>query len=82
MSVSTLLGTPAAQGLFHRAIVQSGPPYTSTAEKAWARTEQVAAHLGVPVTRAALERVPAERPGPRRRQRSVRWWRPMTIRHC
>ena len=55
MSVSTLLGTPAAQGLFHRAIVQSGPPYTSTAEKAWARTEQVAAHLGVPVTRAALE---------------------------
>ena len=60
MSVSTLLGTPAAQGLFHRAIVQSGPPYTSTAEKAWARTEQVAAHLGVPVTRAALEKVPAE----------------------
>jgi len=58
MCVSTLLATPAAHGLFHRAIVQSGPPYTSTAEKSWARTEQVAAFLDVPLTRAALEQVP------------------------
>lgn len=58
MSVSALLGTPAARGLFHRAIVQSGPPYTYTAERAAERAEQVAAHLGVPLNRAALERVP------------------------
>ena len=34
MSVSALLGAPAARGLFHRAIVESGPPYTYTAERA------------------------------------------------
>ena len=59
MSVSALLATPAARGLFQRAIVQSGPPYTYTAERASARAEQVAAHLGVPLTREALEQVPA-----------------------
>ncbi len=59
MSVSALLATPAARGLFQRAIVQSGPPYTYTAERASARTEQVAAHLGVRLTREALEEVPA-----------------------
>ncbi len=57
MSVSALLGVPAARGLFHRAIVESGPPYTYSAERASDRLEQVAAHLGVPVTREALEQV-------------------------
>ena len=82
MSVSALLGAPAAQGLFHRAIVESGPPYTYTAERASARAEQVAAHLGVPLTRAALEQVPADdlvRAGSRVRMRR---WRPTTTRRC
>jgi para-nitrobenzyl esterase len=60
MSVSTLLAVPAARGLFHRAIVESGPPYTSTVEEASARAEQVAGRLGVPLTREALEQVPVE----------------------
>jgi para-nitrobenzyl esterase len=60
MSVSALLAVPAARGLFHRAIVESGPPYSYTAEEAAGRAEAVAAHLGVPLTRAALERVPAD----------------------
>jgi len=60
MSVSTLLAVPAARGLFHRAVVQSGPPYTYTADKASSRAEELAEHLGVPMTREALERVPAD----------------------
>lgn len=60
MSVASLLGAPAAQGLFHRAIVESGPPYTYSAERAATRSEQLAAHLGVPMTRQSLERVPAD----------------------
>jgi para-nitrobenzyl esterase len=60
MSVSALLAVPAARGLFHRAIVESGPPYTHTVDSASALAERVAVHLGVPLTRATLERVPAE----------------------
>ena len=59
MSVSTLLGVSAARGLFHRAIVQSGPPFTHTADEAAARAELLAEKLGVPLTRRALEQVPA-----------------------
>jgi para-nitrobenzyl esterase len=60
MSVASLLAAPAAQGLFHRAIVESGPPYTYSAEQASKRAEQLAAHIGVPMTRQSLERVPAD----------------------
>ena len=60
MSVAALLGVPAARGLFHRAIVESGPPYVSSADEASKRAEELAALLGVPMTRAALERVPAD----------------------
>ncbi len=60
MSVSALLGVPAAKGLFHRAIIQSGPPYTRSAERASALAEKVAAHLGVPLTRTSLECVPVD----------------------
>jgi para-nitrobenzyl esterase len=59
MSVASLLGAPVAQGLFHRAIVESGPPYTYSAEQACKRAEQLAAHIGVPMTRQSLEGVPA-----------------------
>jgi para-nitrobenzyl esterase len=58
MSVSTMLAVGSAKGLFHRAVVQSGPPYTYSAEAAIKRTEQLAVHLGVPLTRDALEQVP------------------------
>lgn len=57
MSVSTLLGVPEARGLFHRAIVESGPPYTHDADQAAARAEGLAALLGVPMTRAGMEGV-------------------------
>ncbi len=60
MSISTLLGVPAACGLFRRAIVESGPPYTLSAEQAVGRAEELAAHLGVGMSRGALERVPAD----------------------
>ncbi|HEX3980362.1 MAG TPA: carboxylesterase family protein [Acidimicrobiales bacterium] len=60
MSVSSLLAVPAARGLFHRAIVESGPPYAYPPERAVAVAEQLADHLGVPLTRAALEQVPAD----------------------
>ena len=58
MSVSALLGMPAARGLYHRAIVESGPPFTHTADQAARRAEVVAERLGVPLTRQALEQVP------------------------
>jgi para-nitrobenzyl esterase len=59
MSVSALLGVTAARGLFHRAIVESGPPFTHTAEEAAGRAEDLAEKLGVPMTRHALEHVQA-----------------------
>jgi para-nitrobenzyl esterase len=59
MSVSALLGVTAARGLFHRAIVESGPPFTHTADEAAGRAEDLAEKLGVPPTRQALEQVPA-----------------------
>ena len=61
MSVSTLLAAPEAAGLFHRAIVESGPAYTCSADVAADRAERLAAHLDVPCTREALTAVPAER---------------------
>jgi len=60
MSVATLLAVPAAAGLFHRAIVESGPPYTCSVGVAADRAERLAAHLGVPCTREGLLGVPAE----------------------
>ena len=60
MSVSTLLATPAATGLFHKAIVESGPPFTCTPAIAADRAERLADQLGVACTRAALSAVPVE----------------------
>ncbi len=60
MSVASLLGVDAARGLFHKAIVQSGPPYTASIDDAAALTEKLSAHLGVPLTRAELGQVTAE----------------------
>jgi para-nitrobenzyl esterase len=57
MSVSTLLSVPAAAGLFHRAIVESGPPHTCTGEVAADRAERLAELLGVACTREGLSSV-------------------------
>jgi para-nitrobenzyl esterase len=59
---STLLGTPAAKGLFHRAAVQSGSTLRlveeADAEKA---ADQLLKKLGIPRTRIAdIQRVPWE----------------------
>ena len=60
MSVSCLLAVPDAVGLFHRAVIESGPPYTCSAEVAADRAERLAAHLGVPCTREGFASVPAD----------------------
>jgi para-nitrobenzyl esterase len=59
-SVATLLGTPAAKGLFRRAIVQSGGVHVHTIDEAERAADRMAALLGVArCTRDALEGVPA-----------------------
>ncbi|HLZ70166.1 MAG TPA: carboxylesterase/lipase family protein [Dehalococcoidia bacterium] len=52
--VSTLLAMPAAEGLFHRAIVQSGPSLRGTeAAEGTAFAERLLAHLGLRANEAA-----------------------------
>lgn len=58
MSVSCLLTAPSAKGLFRRAIVQSGPPYTYSLDRAEEAAEELARRIGIDVSRAALESVP------------------------
>jgi para-nitrobenzyl esterase len=62
MSVGTLLGTPAAQGLFHRAIVQSGSAsFVSTAETATEIAQRVLAKLDLsPSSVDKIEDLPPE----------------------
>ncbi|MGH9083654.1 MAG: carboxylesterase/lipase family protein, partial [Acidimicrobiales bacterium] len=63
MSICALLAMPAARGLFHRAIVQSGPPYSFDADRAAEVAVDLVAGLGLgldAVDRARLEAVPAE----------------------
>jgi para-nitrobenzyl esterase len=59
---STLLGTPAAKGLFHRAIVQSGSTLRLADEAAAAKSaEQLLQKLSISKTRIAdIQRVPWE----------------------
>lgn len=55
MSVATLMASPAAQGLFHRAIVQSGSgAAVCSLEDARKVSGEIAAHLGVPATAEAF----------------------------
>jgi para-nitrobenzyl esterase len=59
-SVATLLGMPAATGLFRRAIVQSGGAHVHALAEAERSAERLAAALGIAsCTRESLERVPA-----------------------
>jgi para-nitrobenzyl esterase len=61
--VSVLLAMPAACGLFHRAIIQSGAAIrVSTRERAHALAEAVLRELGVPASECErLQTVPADR---------------------
>jgi len=60
MSVGTLLGMPAAEGLYHRAIVQSGSAsYGQTIVQASATAGAVLDHAGID-SLAALEAAPAD----------------------
>ena len=47
MSVADLLAAPAAKGLIHRAILQSGPPFAASMESSVEVTAKVLSHLGV-----------------------------------
>ncbi len=59
--VSTLLGMPAARGLFHRAIVQSGPGLQARSPEAAAATaDQIFAELGTD-SLEELQAMPVER---------------------
>jgi para-nitrobenzyl esterase len=59
-SVATLLGTPAAKGLFRRAIVQSGGVHVHSVAEAEQSSDRLAALLGLAsCTREGLEGVPA-----------------------
>jgi para-nitrobenzyl esterase len=59
-SVSTLMGTPAARGLFRRAIVQSGGVHVHSVEEAERSAGRLAEVLGLEtVDRDALVRLPA-----------------------
>jgi para-nitrobenzyl esterase len=61
MSISALLGTEAAAGLFHRAVIQSGPPTTASLSFATRRAERLAALMGVGgLERNVLEQLPAD----------------------
>ncbi len=60
MSVSALLAVPEARGLFHRAVVQSGPPYVHDVPTAVERAERVAAAAGLPLERSTLLDAPVD----------------------
>jgi para-nitrobenzyl esterase len=62
MSVSTLLAMPRAQGLFRRAIAQSGGPHmVVSADSAQLVGQRLAERLGVSATQSAIAAVPVER---------------------
>jgi para-nitrobenzyl esterase len=62
MSICGLLSAPEASGLFHRAVLQSGPPATAGPRWATRRAERLAGHAGIPADEvAALRTVSADR---------------------
>ena len=55
MSVATLMASPAARGLFHRAVIQSGNgAAVCSLDDARRVSAEIAAHLGVPATAEAF----------------------------
>jgi para-nitrobenzyl esterase len=62
MSVGTLLSMPRAEGLFRRAIAQSGAAHhVQSAASARQVGQHLAEKLGVPATREAMAAIPVER---------------------
>jgi para-nitrobenzyl esterase len=64
MSVSTLLGTPAAAGLFRRAIAESGPPSVRSLESGEQTLAAILTELDLPAAPAGiagLREMPVER---------------------
>ncbi len=60
MSLAALLAVPEASGLFHRAILQSGPPYTHSPDEAAEAADRLAGALELPgIDRRRLEALPA-----------------------
>ncbi|MGX2993826.1 carboxylesterase/lipase family protein [Streptomyces sp. JNUCC 64] len=57
ISAGVLLASPRARGLFHRAVLQSGPPQTVERDKARRMVRRMAARLKVPATAGAFARV-------------------------
>ena len=61
MGISALLGLPASAGLFRRAVIQSGPPATSSVAWATKRAERLATLAGLHgFDRGDLEKVSVE----------------------
>jgi len=60
MSIAALMSSSASGTLFHRAVVQSGPPATASAEWAAARAERFATLAGVDLSRG-LDRASMQR---------------------
>ncbi|MFE2015508.1 carboxylesterase/lipase family protein [Streptomyces sp. NPDC059491] len=60
ISIAALLASPLAEGLFRRAVLQSGAPMALPLAGARRTTEAVAARLGVPATAEAFGRVDRE----------------------
>jgi para-nitrobenzyl esterase len=59
MSVATLLASPAASGLFGRAVLESGAGHHALSRSSAQRVaEELAARLGVPATREGIAGVP------------------------
>lgn len=62
MSIGTLLSMPRAEGLFRRAIAQSGAAHqVQSAASALRIGQRLAERLGVPASRAAIAAVPIDR---------------------
>jgi para-nitrobenzyl esterase len=54
ISIGALLAAPRARGLFHRAVLQSGPPEATGRDKVRRMVRRMAARLKVPATAAAF----------------------------
>ncbi|MGW3629915.1 carboxylesterase/lipase family protein [Streptomyces sp. NPDC005122] len=57
VSIGALLAGPRARGLFHRAVLQSGPPETADRDKVRRMVRRMAARLKVPATAEAFAAV-------------------------
>lgn len=57
ISIGALLASPRAQGLFHRAVLQSGPPEASDRDKVRRMVRRMATRLKIPATAEAFAAV-------------------------